>query len=178
MIQFNDDDIIIGGVPGFPAPRPYMAQDAPGSYSTNSNVHDGQRKLLVSEIEFLTEVHLTRLHRYDAPDGNPPSLSHLLCVYPGSCPGKHIDRLLKMFPNVFFVLVDPRFGSKQYRAYQTRWDNTRVAVCPHHFDDDTAHAIVEWTSGRGGTEGHWIHEALKPLQIQTEHSGIFTKYCE
>jgi len=54
-------------------------------------VHWGQRKLLLSEIEFLT------LH----------SLPGSLIVYAGAAPGTHIDYLADLFPNVNFELVDP-----------------------------------------------------------------------
>ena len=55
-------------------------------------LHWGQRKLLMSEIEFLT------LHGWRA--------KHV--VYAGSAPGNHITLLSEMFPQHHFILVDPR----------------------------------------------------------------------
>ena len=55
--------------------------------------HWGQRKLLLSEIEFLT------LHA----DPRTPTL----VVYAGAAPGAHIPYLSELFPGIKFVLVDP-----------------------------------------------------------------------
>ena len=55
-------------------------------------VHWGQRKLLMSEIEFLT------LH--EGPE-------QTVVVYAGAAPGTHAAMLSKMFPRVLFILVDP-----------------------------------------------------------------------
>jgi len=54
-------------------------------------VHWGQRKLLMSEIEFLT------LHGRDATT----------VVYAGAAPGTHINYLAGLFPELHWVLVDP-----------------------------------------------------------------------
>jgi hypothetical protein len=54
-------------------------------------VHWGQRKLLLSEIEFLTH--------YAEPG--------ITVVYAGAAPGTHIPYLAGLFPGVSFVLVDP-----------------------------------------------------------------------
>eukprot|EP01080_Neovahlkampfia_damariscottae_P010658 gene10658-3282_t len=53
--------------------------------------HWGQRKLLFSEIEFLT------LH----------AENDITCIYAGAAPGTHIKYLSSLFPEVKFVLVDP-----------------------------------------------------------------------
>lgn len=55
-------------------------------------LHWGQRKLLLSEIEFLTETH---------------ELSDLV-VYAGAAPGDHIAYLSRLFPSKTFHLYDPR----------------------------------------------------------------------
>ena len=51
---------------------------------------NGQRKLLVSEIFFFTKF------------------SHGHCVYVGAADGKHINFLVKLFPDITFDLYDPR----------------------------------------------------------------------
>lgn len=59
--------------------------------------HLGQRKLLLSEIEFLT-------HNYQPGD---------VVVYAGSAPGTHLPLLSEMFEGIAFVLYDPhRFDGK------------------------------------------------------------------
>eukprot|EP00160_Parvularia_atlantis_P021439 Unigene9301_Nuclearia_a/m.28401 Unigene9301_Nuclearia_a/g.28401 ORF Unigene9301_Nuclearia_a/g.28401 Unigene9301_Nuclearia_a/m.28401 type:complete len:403 (-) Unigene9301_Nuclearia_a:102-1310(-) len=57
-------------------------------------IHWGQRKLLMSEIEFLT--------RFRRPDRAP-----LRVLYAGAAPGTHLRLLSSLFPEVSFVLVDP-----------------------------------------------------------------------
>ena len=62
---------------------------------TPSNVrHCGQLKLLLSEIEFLNQYR---------------GAQHTV-IYAGSAPGLHIPRLADMFPEMFFVLVDPNWS--------------------------------------------------------------------
>ena len=60
-------------------------------------IHWGQRKLLLSEIEFLT--------MYGVPGAT--------VVYAGAAPGTHTSFLLDLFPELKFILVDPApFSSK------------------------------------------------------------------
>jgi hypothetical protein len=161
-LELNDDTL-----GGFPSKRPYMAQKAQntdGSYSNRPNRHDGQRKLLMSEIEFLTRVNTTQCE-------NRQQLPRLLCVYAGACPCIHMDDLIDMFPNVYFVLVDPAFACKQNRNCQTRWDHKRVSVCPNLFDDRTVAAINDWVHGQR-LEWHWIHAKLHSLDFQQDEATI------
>lgn len=58
-------------------------------------IHLGQRKLFLSEVEFLTRIHK---HRND--------LKYTL-LYVGAAPGIHIPLLSEMFPEVSFILYDP-----------------------------------------------------------------------
>ena len=55
--------------------------------------HWGQRKLILSEIEFFTE--------YTSP------WYPALVLYAGAAPGHHILLLSEMFPKLHFILVDP-----------------------------------------------------------------------
>lgn len=58
-----------------------------------STVHWGQRKLMLSEIEFLT--------KYTSKS------AVYVCVYAGAAPGTHISFLSQLFPHVKFILIDP-----------------------------------------------------------------------
>jgi len=64
-----------------------------------TTVHFGQRKLFLSEVEFLTNV-CREL---------PPKMrfKKIVVIYAGAAPGNHIGQLSEMFPFVRFVLVDP-----------------------------------------------------------------------
>ena len=60
----------------------------------HSAIHWGQRKLLMSEIEFLL------LH------GNNPG-KNTIVIYAGGAPGDHTPFLSKLFPHIMFILIDP-----------------------------------------------------------------------
>jgi hypothetical protein len=59
--------------------------------------HIGQRKLLITEIWFLSQYNLQNIKKSQ----NPP-----IIIYPGAAPGIHILYLAKLFPNVEFHLYD------------------------------------------------------------------------
>ena len=73
--------------------------------------HWGQRKLLISEIEFLT---LIGRHNLEG--------AHV--VYAGAAPGTHIFYLSKLFPEVHFILVDPAPFHDSYK--KKRWENITI----------------------------------------------------
>jgi ubiquinone/menaquinone biosynthesis C-methylase UbiE len=66
-----------------------------------TTMHWGQRKLLLSEIEFLT-----LFYQSDTYKQNPEKPIYI--IYAGASPGTHIKYLWTLFPEVFFVLYDPR----------------------------------------------------------------------
>ena len=70
--------------------REYQRRDG----KMKSAIHWGQRKLLLSEIEFLTLI-------------GDEALAGGTVVYAGAAPGTHVGCLSEMFPRVNFVLVDP-----------------------------------------------------------------------
>lgn len=59
------------------------------------NCHIGQRKLFFTELEFLTLL----CKEYDPKD--------VLVVYAGAAPGHHFPLILRMFPKLSWVLIDP-----------------------------------------------------------------------
>lgn len=90
--------------PHFPYAEPGNRQEqlivglpAPVEYRS---LHWGQRKLLLTEIDFLTRV------KADSE----------VVVYAGAADGRHIPLLLNMFPRLTFHLYDPRaFNDRLYR---------------------------------------------------------------
>ena len=139
MTHFEPDKLTISAA--FPDSREYMPQGSLFGYSTDQNVPHGQRKLMLSEIEFLTEV-LSR--RCESSTTTHQPLPNLLCVYVGACPCTHLSKVLQLFPHVSWVFVDPRFKQDRYR---TKWDKRRVAVFDNEFDDVTAQEISAWVQG-------------------------------
>ena len=80
-------------------------------------VHWGQRKLLLSEIEFLTLV-------------GHEELKDATVVYAGAAPGTHVEYLSSLFPCLRFVLVDP--------APFTVRESESVAIRRELFTDEMA----------------------------------------
>jgi hypothetical protein len=79
------------------------------AYAESRNVlklshHNGQVKLLLTEIQFLTLV----LEKHDTP---------AYVVYAGSAPSHKLSILLNLFPNVKFILVDPNEHQIMYPDY-------------------------------------------------------------
>ena len=97
----TENHLIMGNEPNFPCQSTYQTQYS-GVYSTSENTHAGQRKLLMSEIYFMTNVHIERASANPTLDADAP----FLCIYAGACPCTHLSVLMSMFPNVLFVLVD------------------------------------------------------------------------
>jgi len=78
--------------------------------------HWGQRKLLMSEIEFLT--------RCVEPIGD------FTVIYAGAAPGSHTNYLADMFPNCHFVLVDP--------APFVAWETDKVSIIQDYMTEEIA----------------------------------------
>lgn len=87
-------------------------------------MHWGQRKLLLSEIEFLTLF-------------SEPGVT---VVYAGAAPGTHTASLARLFPEVHqFVLVDPSpFIAKSSDRIVVRQEYFTAEVTPHGLDGRSA----------------------------------------
>jgi hypothetical protein len=70
--------------------RPYASR----RNEIKTTVHWGQRKLLVGEIEFIEWASLI-----DTPK---------VVVYAGAAPALHIPVLSSLYPDLLFILIDPR----------------------------------------------------------------------
>jgi hypothetical protein len=81
-------------------------------------LHWGQRKLLLSEIEFFS--------LYWDPQNNPTPT----CVYAGAAPGIHIPLLSQMFPPFIFHLYDPA----EFRIKPT----DKIQIFQQYFTDEVA----------------------------------------
>lgn len=140
-----------------------LAEDAPElEYRSDParlrlQLHNGQRKLLLSEIEFLT------LHGSLAKD----------VVYAGSAPGHHITLLANMFPKHRFHLYDPRkFAVKAsarvhlHRQLYTDNDAAKWTSKPHLFISDIRNT-AEYKRGMAGADVD-KHEAeiAKDMEMQ------------
>lgn len=98
-----------------------------------SVLHWGQRKLLLTEIEFFTLFmsKLRELPHNDLQHNGMPK--QIYAIYAGSAPGTHILYLTKLFPEIHFELYDPReFSRKLFK------NKEMIKTYVQYFTDDTA----------------------------------------
>jgi hypothetical protein len=89
-----------------------------------STVHFGQRKLHLSEIEFLTNIckEISEIN------------NKITLIYAGAAPGTHISMLSSMFPFIDFVLVDPA-------AFIVK-ETERIKIIQDYFTDSMAEQML------------------------------------
>lgn len=96
-----------------------------------TTVHFGQRKLLLSEIEFLTlAINEIIAENY--------TNTKFLVVYAGAAPGHHCALLINMFPFFEYILVDPAEFKIDDRSYKAK-----VKIENAFFTDEMAQSIRE-----------------------------------
>lgn len=90
-----------------------------------SRCHWGQKKLLLSEIQFLTKV---------CQKLNTKTLKDYAVVYVGAAHGFHFPILYNMFPDLIWLLYDPaKFSKEAYMHTQKE----KVKIFNQFFTDDT-----------------------------------------
>jgi cap2 methyltransferase len=151
----TQDHLILGNVLNFPYQTKYEPQCS-GIYSTGANVHAGQRKLLISEIEFLTRVHIQRAIENPDIKADAP----FLCVYAGACPCTHLHVLMSMFPNVAFILVDPAFSKSKHVDEIRKFDKNRVVIWEENFGEHIIDVIHAWIGVRNFKDGTAQFESI------------------
>ncbi len=93
--------------------------------TVKNSTHWGQRKLLLTEIDFLTQYLNKQLVK-----------NNIIVVYAGSAPGTHMEYLSELFPQIRFELYDPREFSKKISS-------KKINMHVQYFTDDTA---KQWKS--------------------------------
>ena len=93
------------------------------------NCHDGQRKLLYSEIEFYTLVR----EKYD--------LNKILVVYVGSADGTHEPIIFDLFPELDFYLCDP---NRFHINHDLIKNKDRVYINNDYYTDETWRNVVSF----------------------------------
>ncbi|KAG5503903.1 hypothetical protein GH5_04756 [Leishmania sp. Ghana 2012 LV757] len=84
--------------------RPYQNNASTASFEHRllKGLHYGQRKLILSEIEFFLQIAM-----YTERRGSTASPKKVLIVYAGAACGFHLPFLFSLFPTLEFVLIDP-----------------------------------------------------------------------
>lgn len=97
----------------------------------------GQKKLLLSEIQFFTRICKTL---------NTKSLKDFTVVYIGSAAGHHLPILYNLFPDLIWLLYDPAPFSKVVMKHPTK--DKSVFVYNMYFTDDTLEHVRKNCQGR------------------------------
>ena len=97
----------------------------------------GQKKLLLSEIQFFTRICKTL---------NTKSLKDFAVVYIGSAAGHHLPILYNLFPDLIWLLYDPAPFSKEVMKHPTK--DKSVFVYNMYFTDDTLEHVRKNCQGR------------------------------
>lgn len=121
---------------------------------TKTLLHWGQRKLLMSEIEFLT--------RYTA---DTPAGARTRVVYVGAAPGHHIPVLLEMFPAVDFTLYD----SENFNRDLVSRGDRRVTIVKRYFTDSDARSFHPNNKREKRSEVLFISD-IRALKYGSKHS--------
>lgn len=96
------------------------------------NLHFGQLKLLLAEIEFLTGVTSQR-----------PG-EQILVLYPGGGPGDHVPLLSQMFPECYFVLIDPVFDSESHTVKIV--PDEKIIIRAEYFEKQYMELFQGWSN--------------------------------
>ena len=113
---------------------PYRGGNAVAA-ATLCNLHHGQRKLFIGELEGLTDL----MRAADMPRGSNLSRvpDQIKVVYAGAAPGHHMPYLARLFPTVEWYLYDPA----PFRMRGSPAELSRIHMHQQYFTDDTAR---EW----------------------------------
>lgn len=100
-------------------------------YYPFANIHWGRVKLFYSELELFTLI------------SQYTSLAECVCVYVGSAPGSHLLILLELFPDLTYILYDPRDVDKRLQ------DNKRVIIrTGKYFSDETIDEVLKYAKDK------------------------------
>lgn len=98
-----------------------------GKEEDRTSVHFGQRKLFLSEVEFLTnccaEISMEKIFK------------KIILIYAGAAPGLHLKLLSQMFPFIQFILIDP--------AKMCFESNEKINIKQEYFTNELALNLME-----------------------------------
>jgi hypothetical protein len=115
--------------------------------------HWGQRKLLLSEIYFLS--------RYSEP--------YDLVVYVGAASGQHIVYLAQLFPWCTFHLYDSQPFAKTLRDFARRRDRERVVIMERLFTDQDA---INYGMNKNYTNKILFISDIRDANIDNDHPEL------
>ena len=95
---------------------------------TKGGDHHGQRKLFLSELEFLVE--------------NLDTDEQAIIIYIGAAPGSHINLFLRWFDNVKFWLIDPREDAFDRKMFEEVAGAGKIMITTDYYDADFAQRLT------------------------------------
>ena len=117
--------------PAAPIAAPYV-ESRPANAAFAFNLHHGQRKLFVGELQALTHL-ISSSALHSSEDG---ARARLTVLYAGAAPGHHIPLLARLFPGVTWHLYDP----SEFRMAGSAAELGRIHAHREFFTDETARA--------------------------------------
>ncbi len=136
---------------------PWVDDDITRNKNLLTHCHWGQLKLFYSELEFFIEC-IKRGYK----------LSNSVVVYPGSAPGTHINFLIKLFPELYWILIDPaKFNLR---------DSSNVSIItgkPNGFYTDESYKIIinhPFVTNNGNKRDIFY---ISDIRIETDETSIF-----
>ena len=133
--------------------------------------HDGQRKLLLSEIEFLMHVVKTHQGAADTP---------YEVIYAGAAPGTHLKLLIWMFPTLCkWHLVDPVFAGENHRfKFIKHVSGRKQATQLYHYEDNVEVTQEDYLVRMLKDHYHSVHGGnynVIPEMVVGTHNEIIEK---
>lgn len=128
----------------------YKTSKENNGLNTRKNIHSGQRKLLLSEILFLTKE-LDNLE------------DEIFCVYAGAAPGcgpSHLIELFDNFPNTKWLLCDPNFSPEDKRNFKSK--EKQCVIYDKYFSQDCVDWITKYLA-TGVSKGTRIQDPASEL---------------
>jgi hypothetical protein len=135
--------------------------------------HIGQRKLLLSEVQFLTKVG----KKYDIK----------YCIYAGAAPGHKTHYLSKLFPDIKFILIDPNkfnmFLVDNNKSHRTESRDDIVHIYSN-YPSESNHFLNKKISDMNDTDKESVIDLIKNSEykiiiiedfMDDDYSSLFKK---
>jgi hypothetical protein len=149
VIEFTDIDVS----------RPYNGEEIEDRSNfnvfnwflhSNDGIHQGQRKLLDSEVQAMNKTFTS----YDEAG---------IVIYAGSAPSMKLWTMMKMYPNVIFLLVDPN----EFFIYVHRYD------LPHYVFQDEAYVKDGEKWGGPSSQEERAEESTSCVYLSASSSNMY-----
>lgn len=129
-----------------------------------TNLHIGQRKLFMNELQFLT-------HHLDSKN------SMCYVIYAGAAPSNHIYKLHEYFPNIKFILVDPaQFNIYLHNSHMTHLNTANDGIVYLKYDKNNSKLSLDPSKVNfyDGT----TNDVVRRMVVSNEYNNKMRKFIE